>query len=386
MLLLSEKNECCGCSACAQICGEKAILMSVDEEGFLYPNINLDNCLSCGACKRVCPIMTIDYDKKNSPIGIYAICSNDERIRMNSSSGATFYLLARQIIEKDGVVFGAAWDSNCKVIHSQVSKLSDLYLLQGSKYIESNTANTYSEVKQLLENGTTVLFSGTGCQIAGLKSFLGKEYNNLYTVDVLCHGVPSPKVWGKYIKEKEECFNSTVVRSFFRLKNNGWKNYSIKLEFSNMKEYIACFKDDPFMRLFLRNAILRPSCYDCKFKDGMTPSDLTIGDAWGVNNYYPEMDDDKGTSLVVINTNKGKELLESIDKNDMLILHDKSELLLKRNRCYYVSVKPHKNREEVFEALNSGKTIRDMVKLTNPTLCERVKNFVYKALKKFHII
>lgn len=199
--------------------------------------------------------------------------------------------MLKKCYNEGGVVFGAAFDDDFLVHHIAIESIEDLKLLQGSKYLQSKIQNKYKEAQDFLNKGRKVLFSGTACQIAGLKSFLRKEYDNLFAIDVLCHGVPSQKAWQKYLEDKEKKYDSSLNKIEFRNKATGWKEYSVKIAFSNSKTYTEIFPVDDYMKLFLCNICLRPSCYDCKFKSLNRPSDITLGDCWGVESYMPDMDD-----------------------------------------------------------------------------------------------
>lgn len=212
MISVIEKNNCCGCSACEQKCPKKCITMMEDEEGFFYPHVNKVKCIECGLCEKVCPVINVGENEQK--ITAYAAYVNDKNVRMKSSSGGMFTLFAQKILNENGVVFGAAFDQNFMVHHIYIESEENLSKQQGSKYLQSRIENTYRETEQYLNSGRKVLFTGTACQIAGLKQFLMKEYDNLYTVDVLCHGVPSSKLWKHYLEYQEECYGSSVKQAF----------------------------------------------------------------------------------------------------------------------------------------------------------------------------
>ena len=307
-----KKNKCCGCYGCMNICPKNAIEMREDAKGFKYPSIDQHKCIDCGLCKKICPILN-NKETKND-IEAYACynINNDERI--NSSSGGIFVLLAKEIIKRKGVIFGAKFDKNYNTIHSSTTKENELIDFMGSKYMQSIIGNTYKEIKELLDKDIYVLFTGTPCQVEGLKSYLKKEYKKLYTQDIICHGVPSPKVWRKYI-EFQKIQNGNIIKKIqFRNKDKGWTDFNSKIEFDNSL-YCKSHKDDLFMKTFLNNLCLRESCYNCSFKKKNRVSDITLADYWGINKFHPDMNDDKGTSLVIVNSTKGKELFELIKNN-----------------------------------------------------------------------
>jgi coenzyme F420-reducing hydrogenase beta subunit len=262
-------------------------------------------------CERVCPIL-----KKQAPqpteVKAYAAYAAEDALRAQSSSGGLFTLLAEEILSRGGYVAGAAFDEDLSVRHILVDNVRDLEKLRGSKYVQSRMEDTYLCVKEQLQKGRPVLFTGVSCQVAGLKAYLGKEYENLYTVDVLCHGVPSPKVWEQYLREQEADHREKPAAVSFRDKRTGWRRSSISVKFADGAEYCRPGEENRYMQLFLRDICLRPSCHSCRFKSFPRLSDLTIGDAWGIEKQMPELDDDRGISLVMINTPKGHRFLQNV--------------------------------------------------------------------------
>ena len=350
MKTIRKKELCCGCGACAQVCPKGCIKMNRDKEGFLYPCISETACTSCGLCETVCPISeTASHD--DHVLGCYVGYAKDEEIRVCSSSGGIFSLFAAEVLRLGGVLYGAAVDEEQMVRHIRVDSMSGLRLLRGSKYLQSEVGDTFSEAKRDLEAGRYVLYSGTACQIAGLKSLLGEDYEKLYTVDVLCHGVPSPIVWRKYLDWQGKRCGGRVTQSFFRNKEYGWKKYAVEILFDNSKIYMKIHREDIFMQMFLENICLRPSCHECRFKDLDRVSDLTIGDAWGVDLVDSEMDDDKGTSVIITHSPKGEGLLEEI-LPDVRIHRTDVERILPPTADSRKSVIAHPERESFFRALN----------------------------------
>ncbi len=313
MIDIKDKKNCSGCGACYQACPKNCISMKSDSEGFRYPVVDSLNCIKCNLCENVCPIINKKPSSEECIAGYVA--KSLDNTRTVSSSGGIFYLLARKVIEDGGIVVGASYDDELLVRHEMISDVKDLPRLMGSKYMQSNLGDIYSEIKKELDNSRAVLFSGTACQVAGLKSYLRKDYSNLFTVDVLCHGVPSPYVWKRYVSGLEEKYGARVSKVDFRNKISGWKNYSFSACFENGEVYETPYMNSEYMKLFIQNYILRPSCYDCSFKSLKRDSDLTIGDAWGIDKVEPDFDDDKGTSVIVTHTEKGEILLEKIEEN-----------------------------------------------------------------------
>lgn len=313
MIEIKKKKDCCGCSACAEICPKCCIRMQEDEEGFLYPAVDTSICVNCGLCEKVCPVLNQSDEKR--PIKVYAAINTDEDIREKSSSGGVFSMLAQKTIEDGGLVFGAKFNKNWDVVHGVSETLDGLSDFRGSKYVQSDIGISFSEAEAFLKKGRKVLFSGTACQIAGLKKFLQMDYENLLTVDVVCHGAPSSKVWREYMRSIEPDTRK-IRRVSFRDKSTGWKDYCFSVKTDNSEITQKAF-DNPYMRGFLGNIYLRPSCYACPAKAGKSESDITLGDFWGISGYHPEMDDDKGTSLVMLNTAKGLKYFSLLRYNNI---------------------------------------------------------------------
>lgn len=315
---LASKNQCTGCTACASICPSQCIQMQKDSAGFPYPKvIKPTACIACGACERACPVLANQkLTEAHSSTSAYAAFSDNELLRMESSSGGVFSELATVILQMGGIVYGAIYDEKGAVRHIGIECQEDLGKLRGAKYSQSILDDTFLNLRKQLEAGRTVLFSGTPCQVAGLKSFLKRDYDNLTCIDFVCHGVPSPMVWGKYVEYRSQCDNNGVLPVHINLRNkeSGWRNYSYSVEFSyaDGKRYFCKNGDDPFMYLFVNDYILRESCSDCHFKGYDRVSDITLGDFWGIQNIDSGMDDNKGTSLILTHGAKGEELLKKI--------------------------------------------------------------------------
>ena len=316
MIIVEEKSRCSGCHACANACPKNCIQMISDEEGFWYPQVDKEKCIDCGLCEKVCPIIhKWQPDDSRTTTAMAAINLNEE-IRLKSSSGGIFTLIAEEIINQGGVVFGAAFADDFRLVHHIcVENAANLEKLRGSKYVQSKIGDTYKQAKAFLDSGRKVLFTGTPCQIGGLYSYLRKPYVNLFTQDIICHAVPSPMVWEKYVDEREKKAASKTQRMFFRHKKYGWKTFAVLFEFSNNTAYVKNLREDSFMRAFLSNSCLRPSCYDCSFKSVKRQADITLADFWGVQYVLSDMDDNKGTSLVIVHSKKGLELLSAIKEH-----------------------------------------------------------------------
>lgn len=369
MIKVKNKEQCCGCGACIACCPQSAVIFKEDIEGFSYPTVESDKCIECGLCEKVCPIKQ-RYENNYSGKS-YAAYTKEASSRKNSSSGGIFGVIASAVLKNGGVVCGAAFNDDFTVSHIIIDNIEDLHRLQGSKYVQSYINGIFIEIKEVLEAGKIVLFSGTACQVAGLKKYLRKEYNNLISIDVLCHGVPSPKLWEKYIRELKVEHGKEIKNINFRNKEDGWKAFSFLVEFEDKIIKRENFVNNNYMKLFLSNICLRPSCHACKYKGLDRPSDLTIGDFWGVEKMLPDMDDDMGTSIVKINSLKGEKIFRKLS-NQLNYREVDIDVALPENADSRKSVKPHEKRDMFFTQL-SRKSINQLVKLLQPSLFLRVK-------------
>lgn len=298
-------THCTGCSACLSICPKGCITMAKDNEGFLYPHVEQSSCIHCRACLNTC--LASENMPKSPKVKALVMQNRNDGIRTISSSGGVFYELAKVVIDKGGVVFGVRLNEANVAVHCSASTMSELMPMLGSKYVQSEIGDTFAKARDLLQMGKTVLYSGTPCQIAGLKAFLRKDYANLLAVDIICHGTPSNKAWQAYLKAHKPIKNAS-----FRNKDKGWAGFSMKLEHEK-GFYRKNLETDAYLYAFLHNLNLRRSCYDCRFKTVQRCSDLTLGDFWGVDRVIKGWNDDMGTSLVLVQSDKGQKLLEQID-------------------------------------------------------------------------
>lgn len=316
MISNKEKKDCCGCGACEQACPYHAIYMVSDEKGFLYPQINPKLCRDCGICDQVC-----GFDENNPCLSsldpkIYAAKHKTSGIRAQSTSGGAFTALSDEVLRQGGVIYGAAYDEKFNVKHIRVTDVMGRNCLRGSKYVQSNMGSCYQDVRQDLDEGYKVLFSGTPCQIASLRTFLKKEYENLIMVDIVCHGVPSNKIWQDYLYLIQQKIGHKVVAVNHREKaKTGWHHPQVKLEFDDSKPH-NFHGIQSYFQLFNTNLCLRPSCLYCKFLSYARPSDISIADYWGIERFRKDFDDNKGTSMILLNTEKGIKLFEKI-KTDL---------------------------------------------------------------------
>lgn len=372
------KKECCGCGACVNSCTKNCIVMKRDEEGFFYPEIDHSQCINCGKCKKVCPFLSMSDEAKVVECH-YAFNKNDE-IRMNSSSGGVFSAFALGVIGENGVVYGSAFSEDYRSVNIVfVDKQIDAEKLYGSKYVQSNAGYIYQQVKSDVLAGKKVLFSGTPCQISALKSYLGHEYSNLICVDIICHGTPSPGLWEMYVDFIEEKHKGKLDYVNFRCKDSSWKDFGM-MERIN-KEWIYSSKNsNPYMHMFLRNYSLRPSCYHCKCK-GHSVADISIGDFWGIEDLYPELNDGKGVSAVITRTTKGQEFLKYIE--DTLVIGEcKYSEITRKNSAELHSVAEPDERKQFFVDMNQMNFLRLQNKYVGSIFKQKVKRLLKKLSRK----
>lgn len=386
MIKITDKSQCCGCEACRSVCPKDCISMKADKEGFVYPQVDLSQCIDCKLCEKVCPVLHPATSTK-APLA-YAGINNDTDIRLQSSSGGIFTLIAEQILQKNGVVFGACFDKQWNVVHRYTETKEGLSRFRGSKYVQSHIGDSFLQAKRFLDEGREVLFSGTPCQIAGLKNFLRKPYQNLLTVDVVCHGVPSPKVWQKYLHESVcKVYHIRQSSSFpladkianisFRSKEKGWKGFCMSIVYKNQKKEVIPFYNDTYMNIFLSNLSLRPSCYACPAKLHHTQSDITLADFWGIDRLHPEMDDDKGYGLILVHNDHALSLLKSLGCQ----LHEqKLEEIIAFNPSIAYSVKEPVNRNFFYMIFHKTNLVAAYKASTSSALFMRIIRKIYRQL------
>lgn len=392
MISISDKTKCCGCSACAQRCPKHCISMLEDSEGFLYPVVKIDDCINCGICERVCPI--INQGSERVPVRCYAAKGKDENIVNKSSSAGVFSLLADKIIKRGGVVFGAKFNQYWDVVHSHTETLDGIDPFRGSKYVQSRIGSSFQEVETYLKQGRYVLFTGTPCQIAGLKRFLGKEYENLIAVDVVCHGTPSPIVFRSYLRsvlglkpsiEVLSEKDAARITSFsFRDKHLSWEQYCVSIiGVSNTGNQTTLvrekYTEDPFMQAFLFNYMLRPSCYNCPARKGKSGSDLQIGDFWGIGSLYPSFYSTEGVSLVMAYTERGRDLLDGLCLDKLEVRYEDT----KGNRNIEYDVNRPKERDSFFMdfSKNGIGTIKKYNRMFVPSFIKRMYKRIIRCFR-----
>lgn len=355
ILQMDIDQECSGCKACESICPKNSISFIENDEGFLIPTVDESTCVSCGLCYKKCPQLnsvTISDSLKLQKQEVYASKGKDKYTLLESSSGGVFTIIATEVIKNNGVVFGCAFDENFVARHISIKTVEELEKLRGSKYVQSNTMKTFLEAKSYLKKDIPVLYVGTPCQIAGLRAFLGKPYDKLITIDLVCHGVPSPKLFSQYLADFEKRNDEKIKKYDFRYKEKTGSSKCNRI-ITNKKTRAYVYQCDPYYKSFSDEKTYRECCYSCKYTNTKRIGDITIGDYWGYELFHPERDSSLGISVVLINTTIGKEIFDKV-KNTYLTTYDSTldEAICKQ----YTLKKPAKRpscRSEFYKDLNS---------------------------------
>lgn len=379
-LLSNKKEECTGCTACMNVCPKNAIQMREDEEGFLYPKVDEKKCIDCKLCQKVCEC---NKDKKEKSLQAYGLKLKDLEARKSSSSGGAFTALSDYILNCSGIVYGAAFDEKFNVIHKRAENQMQRDELKKSKYVQSDLKNIFKDIKQDLESGKTVLFTGTPCQVDGLKRYLyNVDITNLYTCDLICHGVPSPKVYKDYLNYITNNGKKEIKKFDFRDKKYGWGSCYETYEYSNNKKNT----DLKYREIFYSDFALRTSCYECNYSNLNRVSDITIGDFWGIEKKNINFKDTYGVSLIIINSQKGKELFEKIKSCIEYIKVDINDSL--QHNLVKPTEKP-KEREEFWKFYlenNFEKVLKKYVPKIYDRNVNKYKWYMYRLLRKLKVL
>lgn len=382
MIEIKEKDKCCGCTACYSVCPKGAIQMEADDEGFKYPVINKGICIDCGLCEKVCPIINKETPQNDQPLRAYVIRNSDNDALKNSASGGFFSAIAEYIISMNGFVFGAIYDEKWRVCHWGTNRLEEIKRFRSSKYVQSDMGKVFIEIRELLDLNRVVCFSGTPCQVEGLKRFLRKDYDNLITVDLICHGVPSPMLWDKYITMQKKRYKSRISDINFRSKDYGYHNSTLKISFENGKTHHGSSRNDAMMRCFFGEIASRPSCYNCAFKQPRHESDFTIFDAWHGAELVGNVDDEKGYSHLFVQSKKGQDLLDKLLNRIMVVEVEAEKAIELDGPMVRHSAKPHKNRYCFLKEVNvSGidKAVKKYIPISKKDkLLVSTKGILYK--------
>lgn len=313
MIKITDKKDCCGCNACGDICAHKAITFKTDIEGFWYPEVDMNKCTDCGLCEKVCPIIHKAKEERYNTARVFAAYNKNESVRLDSTSGGIHSALAEVMYDRKAYVCGAIYNDDYAVSHFVSPDRKMLPKIRSSKYLQSSMEGEFIEIRNILREGKDVFYCGTPCQVHALYNFLRKPYPNLTTCDFICRGVNSPKVFLSYMDMLEKQYGSKATEIKFKNKKWGWHNFSMRVNFANGQQYCKDRWHDLFFIGYLQSGnFARPSCYECKFKGFPQKADITLADFWGIEKIDPSMDQDKGTSLVMVNSDKGLELFNAI--------------------------------------------------------------------------
>ena len=378
-----EKN-CCGCRSCEQVCPQKCIIMEENSEGFIYPKIDSTLCINCGICIKKCPIY--NYENNGNIPKVYAFKNKDNNI-MNSASGGACDVVARQIIKDGGIVYGVAYDTEINASYIRIRNEEDLIRIQSSKYVFADTNSSYNDIKNDLTNGTKVLFTGTSCQVDGLLTFLGKDYENLFTISIICHGAPSPKLFRNYIKYKENQIGCKITGYDFRSKDKkGW-GLTEKIVCENGKVYYEDLDYTSYGHDFLKGYNYRENCYNCKYCNVNRIGDWSVGDFWGISIAHPKFNDKKGVSVLLVMSDKGQKMVDLVSNNVEILESSLSNAIIKQTNLirpterklirdsYYES---NKLQADFFTSRTPKKDIKYYLKKYCPRVIKNILKRIYK--------
>ena len=380
MIQITNKHECCGCGACQNICPQNCIKMCVDAEGFSYPQVDLNKCIKCGKCKAVCPLCHVP-SVLTPPPHAFAAQSINQQIREKSASGGIFYEIAKNIIEHKGVACGATYDINGMVRHKIVDKVNQLEALQGSKYVQSDLNNCFQQINNLLAKQVKVLFVGTPCQVAALKNYTKDNADNLVLVDLVCFGVPSPLIYSMWRSFLEKKYKKKIASVNFRDKSYGYAAPNVKILFADGKAIEQTYPVKSYMKLFMSELNVRPSCYKCQFKGVSRCSDITLGDCWSIKKFESSMDDNIGTTGVYIHTERGFAILEDIKSSLTFREINLNKAVSADGKKRLFCAQEPNNREEFYTDIPNGYE-KLIYKWAPETYREKLITFSKRALKK----
>lgn len=386
MKVYLEKKDCCGCTACKSICPKNAISMKSDDKGFVYPVIDDLLCIECNLCKKVCAFNDsyIRNDLLDKAM-VYGAYHKVDEERMTSRSGGAFVAFSKHLLKKDAAIYGAAFDEKFNVLHKRITKNEDIKIFKGSKYVQSNLGNIFLDIKNDLDNNKYVLFSGTSCQVAGLKSYLknNKNIDKLYTVDIICHGVPSPSIWEKYISFIQKKYKKKIIKADFRDKSFGWGNHKESFFLESEKLSENKITKTFYTELFYKSLSIRECCGRCPYANTKRASDITIGDFWGAEKATPDLTHkgnlEKGISLVIINTTKGKEMFDN-SKDELTFMETRLDKAMQPNLCNPTTLS--KDYEKFWQDQKNLEFNKLLKKYTSYGLKNRIKNKVNKVMKR----
>lgn len=381
MITQIDIEKCCLCKACSNKCPANAIEYTKKYKGIYYPSINMKKCIGCNLCDKVCPNINVSETSRISrQHKAFAAMSSDEMIRLRSTSGGVFFEIAKEIIKDSGYVCGTVFDEYFQTKHAITDDLDLVYSMCGSKYVQSDIGLVYRKIKELLSSGYKVMFCGCPCQVAGLNSFLGCSYDNLYLVDLVCHGIPGNEVFQAYLDYRNKN-RRQIISISFRNKKYGWHKSSMNIKYGNGEEYIKPITLDAYMKGFLGNVTLKESCYDCKFRNFSSNSDLTLGDFWGAEVEASQIDDNKGLSAVVVHTEKGMRLLEKASIN--LVEYD-LDTVIRHNRNIVQSPEISTMRDEFFQTADNEGYSKAFFNYLEEKKSEKVKRIIKTCARRIY--
>lgn len=384
MIEIKDKRDCTGCGACLNACPLRIIKMEEDNDGFIYPKINVEDCIDCHLCEKCCPMLKGESEVGESYVGyprFYAGQLRSKKDLLEVSSGGAFWAFSQTIIDSGGIVYGAVQEDVDHIYHVRAENLDGIKKIRRSKYFQSDTVLTFQQVKEDLKNGLTVLYSGTGCQIAGLKGYLNKVYDNLITCDVVCHGVPSRKVWNAYRKEKEEREGKKIIDLVFRDKSAGWSHNQYKITYDDCSVEKESSTQQLFHAGYLSGLFYRPSCGCCRFASLPRVADITLADYWRYEGRFRKPGCDLGVSLITVNNEKGHMLLQQSAK---YMDYDVTERNLALSSCKHLDEHPSENpdRANFFSAFHEeGYYVAASKYITNDSNTPLARRIVRKILR-----